>query len=744
MNASTGTPFKAMSKTAPAKIPETKSAAAPAAHTRDKNIELALSSIVKEFGEGSIMRLGSNAKMKIETLSTGSLAIDLALGVGGLPLGRIVEIYGPESSGKTTFCLSVIAECQRKGGLAAFIDVEHALDPKYARVVGVKLDDLLVSQPDSGEDALNIMETLIRSNSIDLIVLDSVAALITKAELDGQMGDMTMGSQARLMSQAMRRLTAVVSKTKCVCIFTNQIREKIGVMFGCFPYQTKVMLRGGGTEMLGSMVNGQRPAEVISWDPRTNEFRPTTVVRRFKHGRNVTNFKLTDNEVGALRTAYRTLVFRYPNAAGFNKLTCTPNHIIFTPAGEVSAEDLTIGDQILVRHTGLRFSNDLQHLLLGSMLGDGSLKQEGRVTAYFHEEHAQGQKAYAKWKEKAFGTLCRRPSDNLHGYGFSTVPRYEFAAVRSKFYSLNKRYKHVTAELLEQLNPLSLAVWYQDDGTNNRKHANYNQKTIYLHRLTEEECRAFEAVFARKFGIICRIKYHPKGASSRIAFYGQEADKLEDLIRPYCHRSMAYKLTRHEEIGSALAGLDFSFREVEEAIPCEIFECREKFIDGKLGVRYNVEVKDNANFLLASGAIVHNSPETTSGGRALKFFSSIRIDIRRKDQIKTPEGKVIGNRTKIKVVKNKVAPPFTEVEFDIMYNEGISASGSLLDLGLEQKVLEKKGAWITYQGDLIGQGRDAAKQTIREKPELAEKITKAILEKANVTGGTVVTGESAE
>ena len=179
-----------MSKAAPAKT-----AAVLAAPGRDKNIDLALSSITKQFGEGSIMRLGSNAKMKVETLSTGSLAIDLALGVGGLPKGRIVEIYGPESSGKTTFCLSVIAEAQKKGGLAAFIDVEHALDPKYARVVGVNLDDLLVSQPDSGEDALNIMETLIRSNSIDVIVLDSVAALITKAELDGQLGELTLGIQ---------------------------------------------------------------------------------------------------------------------------------------------------------------------------------------------------------------------------------------------------------------------------------------------------------------------------------------------------------------------------------------------------------------------------------------------------------------------------------------------------------------------------------------------------------------------
>ena len=733
-----------MSKPTPSKADSKTAAPSPAAHVREKNIELALSAISKEFGEGSIMRLGTNAKMKVETLSTGSLAVDLALGVGGLPLGRIVEIYGPESSGKTTFCLSVIAECQRKGGLAAFIDVEHALDPKYARVVGVKLDDLLVSQPDSGEDALNIMETLIRSNSIDVIVLDSVAALITKAELDGQMGDMTMGSQARLMSQAMRRLTAVVSKTKCVCIFTNQIREKIGVMFGCFPYQTSVMMRGGGTELIGTLVNGQKPAEVISWNPETREFAPTKVMRRFKHGRNVVNFNLNDREIGALRTPYRTLVFRYPNDAGFNKLTCTPNHTIFTPDGEVGAEELTIGDRILVRHAAVKFSDDLQHLLLGSMLGDGSLKQESHTTAYYREEHAQTQKAYVQWKEKAFGKLCRKSSDNSHGYGFSTQALYEFGQIRAKFYSRNKRYKHVTTELLEQLNPLSLAVWFLDDGTNNRQRKGYKQKTIYLHRLTEKECRAFETVFALKFGLICRIKYHPKGASSRIAFYGKEADKLEEIIRPYCHRSMAYKLTDHEGIGIALSKLDFSTREAEEAIPCEIFECSEKLIDGKMGIRYNVEVENNANFLLASGAIVHNSPETTSGGRALKFFSSIRIDIRRKDQIKTPDGKVIGNRTKIKVVKNKVAPPFTEVEFDIMYNEGISASGSLVDLGVEHKILEKKGAWITYLGELVGQGRDAAKQAIRDKPELAEKITKAILEKVSVTGGTVVTGDAAE
>jgi recombination protein RecA len=360
-----------MSKAPPAKSPaDLKPGATAAERTADparaKNIELAVSAITKQFGEGSIMRLGSATRMVVDTISTGSLAVDLALGVGGLPRGRIIEIFGPESSGKTTFCLSVIAEAQRRGGLAAFIDVEHALDPKYARTVGVKLDELLVSQPDSGEDALNITEALIRSNSIDVIIIDSVAALVSRAELDGQMGDATVGSQARLMSQAMRRLTSVVSRTKCVCIFTNQIREKIGVMFG--------------------------------------------------------------------------------------------------------------------------------------------------------------------------------------------------------------------------------------------------------------------------------------------------------------------------------------------------------------------------------------NPETTPGGRALKFFSSLRLDIRRKDQLKTPDGKVVGNRTKIKVVKNKVAPPFTECEFDIMYDEGISQNGSLLDLGVEHKVLEKKGAWIAYNGELVGQGREAAKEALAQNPELAAKIKNEILARVNVIPGTTVAG----
>ena len=322
------------------------------AAARKRNLDLALSQIQKDFGENAIMRLGDNVKMEVDVIPTGNLLIDRALGVGGFARGRIVEIYGPESSGKTTLTLTAIAQAQKSGGLAAFIDVEHALDPQYAARLGVNLDDLLVSQPSSGEEALQICEALVRSNAIDVIVVDSVAALVTKQELEGEIGDSTVGAQARLMSAALRKLTSFISKARTVCIFTNQIREKIGVMFG--------------------------------------------------------------------------------------------------------------------------------------------------------------------------------------------------------------------------------------------------------------------------------------------------------------------------------------------------------------------------------------NPVTTPGGRALKFYASVRVDIRRIGQIKGSDGVIAGNRTKIKVVKNKVAPPFTECEFDIMYNEGISSVGSLLDLATEYDIIQKRGSWISYNGSQIAQGRDAAKEALKSNPELYAEIEEQV------------------
>ena len=199
---------------------------------RDSAIEMAMSQIERQFGKGAIMKLGDRTIRRIDSISTGALSIDLALGIGGVPRGRVVEIFGPEASGKTTLALHIVAEAQRNGGLAAFIDAEHALDPIYARNLGVDVDELLISQPDTGEQALEITDTLIRSGALDVVVIDSVAALVPRAEIEGEMGDTHMGLQARLMSQALRKLTANLSKSQTTCIFINQLREKIGVMFG--------------------------------------------------------------------------------------------------------------------------------------------------------------------------------------------------------------------------------------------------------------------------------------------------------------------------------------------------------------------------------------------------------------------------------------------------------------------------------------------------------------------------------
>jgi recombination protein RecA len=331
------------------------------AEARARNLDLAIQQIQKDYGEGAILRMGTGEKAEVSVIPTGNLLIDQALGVGGFARGRIVEIYGPESSGKTTLTLTAIAQAQKAGGLAAFIDVEHALDPNYAKRLGVKMDELLVSQPSSGEEALRICETLVRSNALDVIVIDSVAALVTRQELDGEIGDSTVGAQARLMSAALRKLTAIISKARTCCIFTNQIREKIGVMFG--------------------------------------------------------------------------------------------------------------------------------------------------------------------------------------------------------------------------------------------------------------------------------------------------------------------------------------------------------------------------------------NPETTPGGKALKFYASVRVDIRRIGAIKSSDGTVTGNRTKVKIVKNKLAPPYTEAEFDIMYNEGISNVGSMLDLAMEFDILQKRGSWISYKGTQLAQGRDAAKETLKNDPGLYAEIEEAVKARLAEKGG---------
>ncbi len=466
---------------------------------RRQALELAISQIERQFGKGSVMRLGAGGPLEeVSVIPTGALSLDAALGIGGLPRGRVVEIYGPESSGKTTLALHVIAEAQHLGGIAAFIDAEHALDPIYARKLGVNIDELLISQPDTGEQALEITETLVRSNAVDVIVIDSVAALVPRAELDGDMGDSLPGLQARLMSQALRKLTAAISRSGAIVIFINQIREKIGVMFGCFSDETPVMLSDGTSKPIGTIVEGRLPVEVLSWNPETGQIEPRRVVGWFDNG-------LADE------------FLHFEVAGGSRHFAVTENHLIFTADGPIKAGDLAVGDAVVVRE-----------------------------------------------------------ADNSQG-----------------------------------------------------------------------------------LAMITDIDLQPAA--------------------PGAHR-------------------------------------------------FDLEIEGNHTYL-ADGVVVHNSPETTTGGRALKFYASVRLDIRRQDAIKQGTESV-GVRTKVKVVKNKLAPPFREAEFDVIYGEGVSKTGTVLDAAVEQSLVEKSGTWYSFKNERIGQGRENAKKWLQENPaalaDLEAKVRDAL------------------
>jgi recombination protein RecA len=661
---------------------------------RRQALDLAISTIERQFGKGSVMRLGAGGPLEeIAVIPTGALSLDVALGVGGVPRGRVVEIYGPESSGKTTLALHVVSEAQRLGGIAAFIDAEHALDPIYARKLGVNTDELLISQPDTGEQALEITETLVRSNAVDVIVIDSVAALVPRAELDGDMGDSLPGLQARLMSQALRKLTAAISRSGCVVIFINQIREKIGVMFGCFQYSTRVVLADGRTEKIGKIVNQRLPVDVLSYDPATGSIKPRRVVNWFDNGR---ADEFIQFQVAGGRSGYR-------------HFAATENHVIFTPQGRRRAGTLKIGDEVLLSVEDFRLTEDQLQLILGSGLGDGSIRKVGMHTAMFRVGHGAEQKDYLRWKHEMLLPFARAIGHTGNGFGFDTLAMPAMLDLWSELYAEGRR--AAPASALDRLDARGLAAWYGDDGSFMGSYARWGKgKAVLYNKSLPPDARARVIATLDRLGVGT-----PRDDGRGFWFTSEQTARLHALIAPYLHPSVDYKLhptqrgrfTWHVP----LTVESLADRRVLRAVPSKITKCYVKPATRSMH-RFDLEVEGQHTYL-ADGVVVHNSPETTTGGRALKFYASIRLDIRRQDAIKIGTESV-GVRTKVKVVKNKLAPPFREAEFDVLYGEGISKSGTILDAGVEQGIIEKSGTWYTYKNERIGQGRENARKWLQE------------------------------
>jgi recombination protein RecA len=684
---------------------------------RQQSLEMAVGQIEKNFGKGAIMRLGEKPRVGVEAIPTGALALDLALGIGGLPRGRVVEIFGPEASGKSTLAMHVVAEAQRNGGVCAYIDAEHAMDPMYAAAIGVNVDDLYISQPDTGEQALEIADMLIRSGALDVVVIDSVAALVPRAEIEGEMGDTHVGLQARLMSQALRKLTANLNRSRTICIFINQLREKIGVMFGCLSYGTRVTLADGTQEKIGKIVNQKLPVEVLSYDPELGLVVPRRVVNWFDNGP-------TDQ--------FLQFTVAKPGGNGRAQFALTSNHLVRTPAGWREAGELTEGDRVMqsVPH----YLSDFQwEIVLGGLMGDGALSPtRSGHGARFRFGHGAKQVEYAEWKASLLDNVGVSRSTNDRGAVFFDVkPLPELAELRHAVYLGGK--KVFGDEYLKALTPLSLAIWYMDDGTFSLRAKGLQERTrdgsgrsdICVEAMEPTTRTRLVQYLRDTWGITPKLV--DRAGKAVLVFAKDETAKLHALIAPFVHPSMEYKLLpRYRGRFSA----EPAFAPMRyELMPLPITKIAAKPPTRSMH-RFDIEVEGSHNYF-ADGVVVHNSPETTPGGRALKFYSSVRLDIRRIESIKDG-AEVTGNRTRVKVVKNKTAAPFRQAEFDIMYGKGISREGSLLDVAVDLGIVKKSGAWFTYEGEQLGQGRENVKVFLAENLDLMVEIMEKVKEAAGI------------
>lgn len=624
-------------------------------------------------------------------------------------------------SHNTTVALHALANAQKAGGIAAIVDAEHALDPEYAKKIGVDIDALLVSQPDTGEQALEITDMLIRSGALDVIVIDSVAALVPRAEIEGEMGDSHVGLQARLMSQALRKLTGALSQSKTTAIFINQLREKVGVMFGCMSYNTRVTLSDGSQEKIGKIVNQKMDVEVLSYDPETDKVVPRRIVNWFNNG-----------------PADEFLQFTVAKSGGNGraKFAATANHLIRTPGGWREAGELIAGDRVLLAEQH-RLGRRQWELILGTLLGDGCLspnRHDGNGVR-LRMGHGAEQAAYLDWKVEMLANIPHSRTGNAKGAVFADfTPQPELHELHEAVY-FGDGQKHISWDYLKALTPLSLAAWYMDDGCFTLRSKGAQERTrggtgrieICVEAMSPGSRERIAEYLRDVHGLDAKLTVRGARRISVLQLSAAATTKFMELIAPYVHPSMEYKLLPRFR-GRFAVEPELTEPETRLA-PARIVDIHVKPRTRSMN-RFDIEVEGHHNYFV-DGVMVHNSPETTTGGKALKFYASVRLDIRRIETLKDGTD-AVGNRTRVKVVKNKVASPFKQAEFDILYGVGISREGSLIDLGVEQGFVKKSGAWYTYEGDQLGQGKENARKFLRANPDTANEIEKKIKEKLGV------------
>jgi recombination protein RecA len=549
---------------------------------------------------------------------------------------------------------------------------------------------------------------------------------VPRAEIEGEMGDSHVGLQARLMSQALRKITGALNNSGTTAIFINQLREKIGVMFGCVTYDTHILLADGSRRKIGEIVDSREAVEVLSYIPDSGRIEPRRVTKWF------------DN--GPTRDFLRVAVRHGGTGTGHpatQVLELTSNHLVMTPGGWREAGELLPGDRIITPQMK-RLSGPQLQMILGGLMGDANLSQPVAAdgsSARLRMGHGKKQAPYVDWKASLLGNIKQsrsvRPDGSVH---IDLTPLPELAELREVVYWGDGK-KHLTWDYLKALTPLALAIWYMDDGTFSLRSKGLQRRTaggsgrseICVEAMSEGSQKRLQEHLKDHFGLETRLSKRGAHRVAVLTFTTASTDTLHELVAPYVHPSMEYKLLpRHR--GKFAVEPVFVDPEMQ-LTPSRIVSIEPVRYDEPVS-RYDIEVEGSHNYF-ADGIMVHNSPETTTGGRALKFYASVRLDVRRIETLKDGS-EPVGSRTRVKVVKNKVSPPFKQAEFDILYGIGISREGGLIDMGVEQGIVRKSGAWYTYEGDQLGQGKENARAFLRDNPDLANEIEKRIKEKLGV------------
>ena len=704
-------------------------------------LEKIIGSVTAKHGPDALRRVGDRPRKKYQVIPTGSTGLDMAVGVGGLPRGRIHEIYGESQTGKTTLVLHLAAEAQAAGTSVAFIDAEHALDLDYAAKLGVDVDNLLLCQPDSGEQALNVCAEICEAaaeqegkNGVPgLVIVDSVAALVPEKELEGDNEDPGMGLQARMMGKGIRKIVSAAAKGNVCVVFINQVRMKIGVVFGCFSYGTRVTLADGSQEKIGKIVNQRLPVEALALNQETGVVESRRVTNWFNNGHTDSFLKFT--------------VAR-PAGNGRSRFKCTPNHRIHTPNGWVEAQQLAAGDLVLQAHDSYLSPAQLE-VIRGGLLGDTALSSaSGGLSARLRFGHCAQQAEYAAWKASLFDNVGYSRTTGSDAAVFYDLPALvELAELRRSVYANGQRKAHevLSDDYLTQMSALSLAIWYMDDagftlrseGKQVRTQGGSGRVVIGVQAL-HEESRARLVTWLGQWGLSPRLKITGKKRLARLVFDRSDTDRLQSIVAPYIHPSMDYKLLPRYR--GAFRGVDPQWSApVKRVWAMPVLEVK-TVAAGKNPYRYDLEVEGAHNYFV-DGVNVHNSPETTTGGKALAFFSTIRLRTGSAGWI-DKAGDREGRRVNVRVEKNKVATPFRMVEYDIMFGAGIDHAGEVIDHGVARGVITVAGTRLSFNGKEIANGRPNSKLKLSEDTALADAIEAAIL-KHHETHGLVLPGKSA-